>query len=151
MATYEITGPDGSIYEIDGPEGASEQALIAAVQNQIAQEEKDTRQAEYDEKLAAIRATPEVVEEDDDGGFLDSITPDQVEEFLKGLGGGAAGLLESAALGAITPFAEETESSLRDTIQGIADPVQEFFSADEGSEELGGRELGEGVGSFLGI
>jgi hypothetical protein len=151
MATYEITGPDGSIYEIDGPEGASEQALIAAVQNQIAQEEKDTRQAEYDEKLAAIRATPEVVEEDDDGGFLDSITPDQVEEFLKGLGGGAAGLLESAALGAITPFAEETESSLRDTIQGIADPVQEFFSADEGSEDLVGRKLGEGVGSFLGI
>ena len=28
MATYEITGPDGSIYEVDGPEGASEQALM---------------------------------------------------------------------------------------------------------------------------
>ena len=40
MATYEITGPDGSVYEVDGPEGASEQALIAAVQDQIAQEEK---------------------------------------------------------------------------------------------------------------
>ena len=107
-------------------------------------------QEEYEAEMARINAVPEEPEEDD-GGFLDAITPDQLEEFLKGLGGGAAGLLESAALGAITPFAEETESSLRDTIQGIADPVQDFFSADKGSEDLVGRKLGEGVGSFLGI
>ena len=101
-------------------------------------------------KLAEIAVTP-VEEEDDDGGFLDDITPDQLEEFLKGLGGGAAGLLESAALGAITPFAEETESKLREKIQDFADPVQEFFAPDAGSEDLVGRKLGEGVGSFLGI
>ena len=151
MATYEITGPDGAVYEVDGPEGASEQALIAAVQNQIAQEEKAKRQADYDKRLAEIRAEPEEIKEEDDGGVLDDITPDQLEEFLKGLGGGAAGLLESAALGAITPFAEETESKLREKIQDFADPVQEFFAPDAGSEDLVGRKLGEGVGSFLGI
>ena len=150
MATYEITGPDGSIYEVDGPEGASEQALIAAVQDQIAQEERAKIEEDYQSSIAEPVVASEEPEEDD-GGFLDSITPDQLEEFLKGLGGGAAGLLESAALGAITPFGEETESSLRETIQGIADPVQDFFSADEGSEDLVGRKLGEGVGSFLGI
>jgi hypothetical protein len=105
---------------------------------------------EYQTEMARINAVPEVVEEDD-GGFLDNITPDQLEEFFKGLGGGIAGLLESAALGAITPFGEETESSLRESIQDIADPVQDFFSADKGSEDLVGRKLGEGVGSFLGI
>ena len=71
--------------------------------------ERDRSEEERKAKLAEIAVTP-VEEEDDDGGFLDDITPDQLEEFLKGLGGGAAGLLESAALGAITPFAEETES-----------------------------------------
>ena len=105
---------------------------------------------EYQDEMARINAVPEEPKEDD-GGFLDDITPDQLEEFLKGLGGGAAGLLESAALGAITPFAEETESKLREKIQDFADPVQEFFAADAGSEDLVGRKLGEGVGSFLGI
>ena len=112
--------------------------------------ERDRIEEERKAKLAEIAVTP-VEEEDDDGGFLDDITPDQLEEFLKGLGGGAAGLLESAALGAITPFAEETESKLREKIQDFADPVQEFFAADAGSEDLVGRKLGEGVGSFLGI
>ena len=112
--------------------------------------ERDRIEEERKAKLAEIDTAP-VEAEDDDGGFLDDITPDQLEEFLKGLGGGAAGLLESAALGAITPFAEETESKLREKIQDFADPVQEFFAPDAGSEDLVGRKLGEGVGSFLGI
>ena len=151
MPTYSIQGNDGKTYSIEGPEGATETEVITAIQAELDQEEKTKIQEEYQAEMARINAVPEVVEEEDDGGFLDDITPDQLEEFLKGLGGGAAGLLESAALGAITPFGEETESSLRESIQGIADPVQDFFSADKGSEDLVGRKLGEGVGSFLGI
>ena len=136
MPTYSIQGNDGKTYSIEGPEGATETEVITAIQAELDQEEKTKIQEEYQAEMARINAVPEVVEEEDDGGFLDDITPDQLEEFLKGLGGGAAGLLESAALGAITPFGEETESSLRDSIQGIADPVQDFFSADKGSEDL---------------
>ena len=150
MPTYSITGNDGKTYSIDGEAGATEAEVIAAIEAELEQQERAKIEEDYQSSIAEPVVASEEPEEDD-GGFLDSITPDQLEEFLKGLGGGAAGLLESAALGAITPFGEETESSLRDTIQGVADPVQDFFSADKGSEDLVGRKLGEGVGSFLGI
>jgi len=150
MPTYSITGNDGKTYSIEGEAGATEAEVIAAIEAELEQQERTRIEEEYQSKIADIKTAPEEPKEDD-GGFLDDITPDQLEEFLKGLGGGAAGLLESAALGAITPFAEETESKLREKIQDFADPVQEFFAPDAGSEDLVGRKLGEGVGSFLGI
>lgn len=76
---------------------------------------------------------------------------DEGEEFLKGIGGGAVNILESAALGAITPFGEDTESELRETIQSIGGSAKSLFEADEGSEDLVGRKFGEALGSFAGI
>ena len=76
---------------------------------------------------------------------------DQIEEFFKGIPGGAAGLLESAALGGATVLDEDEEDAARKAILGVSDPVREFFSADKGSEELVGRKFGEALGSFLGI
>ena len=73
MASYEATGPDGRIYDIEGPEGLSDQEIIAAVQRQIAEEER----------LAELE--PDFI--------------DQIEEFGKGIPAGAIGFFESAALG----------------------------------------------------
>ena len=39
MATYRVQGPDGATYRIEGPEGATDEQLISAVQDQIAQGE----------------------------------------------------------------------------------------------------------------
>ena len=52
---------------------------------------------------------------------------DEGQEFLKGIGGGAVNILESAALGAITPFGEDTESELRETIQSIGGAAKSLF------------------------
>ena len=37
MATYRVQGPDGATYRIEGPDGATDEQLISAVQDQIAQ------------------------------------------------------------------------------------------------------------------
>ena len=87
-----------------------------------------------------------IEEEVEEPGILD-----QGEEFIKGIFGGAVGLGESAALGAVTPFGEDTETAAREGILSATDPVREFFAADKGSEEIFGRKFGEALGSFLGI
>ena len=147
MPTYQVTETDGSVYEVDGPEGATEEQIIRAVQDSLTgggiQEAEEARRA-YDAYLRRpIAARPEEIEEPD--------IIDQVEELFKGIPAGAANILESGALGAITPFEEETELALRKGIKGFFDPVQEFFSPDKGSENLVGRKFGEGLGSFAGI
>ena len=76
---------------------------------------------------------------------------DQFEEFGKGIFGGATGLLESSALGAVAPLGEGTETAAREGILSVSDPVRGFFAADKGSEEIFGRKFGEALGSFLGI
>jgi hypothetical protein len=148
MPTYEFTETDGSVYEIDGPEGATAEQIAAAVRNSLAiekgrQEEEEARRAYEAYLTTPIAARPEEIEEP-------GIT-DQLEEFIKGIPAGAANILETGALGAITPFEEETELALREGIQGFFDPVQEFFAPDKGSEDLALRKIGEGVGSFVGI
>jgi len=105
---------------------------------------KNPDQSALADELFKQQEVPEEVIEDPD--FLD-----QIEEGLKGIGGGAAGLLESAALGAITPLGEETEAYLRGGIQSVGDAAQSLFEADKGSEDLVGRKFGEGLGSYAGI
>ena len=50
--------------------------------------------------------------------------PGMLENIGAGLGAGAVGLYESAALGAITPFDEDTENLLRDYIKSGADAIR---------------------------
>ena len=76
---------------------------------------------------------------------------DEIEEGIKGIGGGAVNILESAALGAITPFGEDTESYLREGIQSVGGAAKSLFEADKGSEDLVGRKFGEALGSYAGI
>jgi len=125
MASYEATGPDGQIYDLEGPEGLSDQEIIAAVQRQIAEEER----------LAELEPD-----------FLD-----QIEEFGKGIPSGAIGFLESAALGGAALLSDENEEAARETIQGVAASARSPFSADEGSEDAVGRKFGEAFGSFAGL
>ena len=70
---------------------------------------------------------------------------DEIEEGIKGIGGGAVNILESAALGAITPFGEDTESYLREGIQSVGGAAKSLFEADKGSEDLVGRKFGEAL------
>ena len=45
MPTYTITGPDGKDYSIDGPEGATQDQVVAAIQEQLALKNKPIKTA----------------------------------------------------------------------------------------------------------
>ena len=47
MPTYTVDGPDGTTYEIEGPAGATDEEVIAAVQQELAKE----RRAELDKRI----------------------------------------------------------------------------------------------------
>lgn len=69
-------------------------------------------------------------------------------EIPKGLLSGAAGMLESAALGAATLLPEGVEDPARELIRGAGYAAQRRLLPDIGLEESIGRRLSEGVGSF---
>ena len=153
MATYELALNDGSKLKVQAPAGATQDEIIALANQQFNIQDIDRarRDAELDAELAAL--TPEYEEPADDGGLLDDITPDFLEETLKGTVAGAAGIVESAALGAATVLDEEAEVAVRDGIKSLFDPIQEALSVDEdtGGFARGARKFGEGLGSFGGI
>ena len=108
--------------------------------------EKATRLREEGEEQLRLLEEQEVEEEPEEADIID-----QFQEFGKGIFGGATGLLESSALGAVAPFGEETETAAREGILSVSDPVRGFFAAEKGQEEIFGRKFGEALGSFLGI
>ena len=67
-----------------------------------------------------------------------------VENVLSGLGAGAVGMYESAALGGATLFEEEAEDKARDKIKRVA----ESFRPDGGDKESLTYKLASGIGSI---
>ena len=140
---FKIADGAGNIYEVEAPEDTSDAALHNHVAGEIYAREREAQEA----AIAAAYASnvPEAVPEETD--FID-----QIEEFGKGLVGGAAGLVEGAGLGAATLLDEENELALRKGIQAVGDFGEEYiYGADKGSEQLVGRKFGEALGSFGGI
>lgn len=72
----------------------------------------------------------------------------QLSEFGRGIRRGAGGLFETAALGMVTPFEEETEQRLREGIRSLGLSWQERYAPAIGREETVGGRLGEAVGSM---
>ena len=98
----------------------------------------------YDSLNKAIEAT------DDETTFSEFI--DQVQEGFKGIIPGAAGTVETAAVGASALAPDEgfiTEKGIRDTASDVLRPLKEFAAPEAGFEESAGRKIGEGLGSFL--
>ena len=67
-----------------------------------------------------------------------------VENVLSGLGAGAVGMYESAALGGATLFEEEAEDKARDKIKRVA----ESFRPEGGDKEALSYKLASGIGSI---
>ena len=118
MPTYSAVASDGVRYDIEGPPGATQEEILAAIEDGISFESDIERErAEY---LAYLRDRKEIQPEPEETDFLA-----QIEEFGKGIVGGGAGLIEQAALGAITPLGEDTELALREGIQSVVDLGEE--------------------------
>lgn len=136
MALYEVTGPDGKVYEVEGPAGATDAQVIAAVRAQIS---GSSRESDVEAQVLADMRRAELLKED----------PSFFENILSGLGAGAVGTLESAALGAATLLDEENELAAREAIKGAA----EYIGPDGGDPDSMSYKLASGVGSlgaFLG-
>jgi hypothetical protein len=152
---------DGRSFTLD--DGLSDDEAYNIIQNFLATEEDNVdtygRSSVAEEEDAARKELealyaeePEIEEEVDEGGFFDQITPDFVEEGIKGTIGGAAGLVESGLLGAATVLPESAELAVRDVIQSAGDFGEKYiYGADKGSEDMVLRKFGEALGSFGGI
>ena len=152
---------DGRSFTLD--DGLSDDEAYNIIQNFLATEEdnvdtygrssvEEEEDAARKELEALYAEEPEIEEEVDEGGFFDQITPDFLEESIKGTIGGAAGLVESGLLGAATVLPESAELAVRDVIQSAGDFGEKYiYGADKGSEDMVLRKFGEALGSFGGI
>ena len=150
MPLYELNLKDGTTLDVEAPDGATEAQIISLANQQYTPQAID--RARRMAELRAVRPSDDVEEFEDDEGFLDDITPDFLEEFLKGTASGVAGILESGALGAATILPEREELAVRDGINSLFDPVQEALSIDRdtGGFAAGTRKFGEGLDIFRG-
>jgi len=142
MPLYEIQKKDGTPVRVEGPPNATWNELVDLYSRKQQQKRQST---------VTPTSTPYISpyltrQTKTDPGILSLLN-----EFQKGTRAGAVQMFESAALGAITPFGEETELKAR---KGVKD----FFELDAtkaapGLEDSVPRRFGEALGSFgaLGI
>jgi hypothetical protein len=142
MPLYELTLKDGSTIQVEGPQGASAADLVN-IYNRQTDTSGLAQERAIQEEIAARRAKLRATAPTREAGVLDYLG-----EIPKGLAAGAAGLVESAALGAITPLDEEAELAARESIQSAGRGVREYLEPDIGLEEAVPRKFSEALGSF---
>ena len=144
MPLYEIQKRDGTPVRVEGPPNATWSQLVDI----YTKDQQRKRQPTTIPTTTTPYISPYLTRKTEkaDPGILALLN-----EFQKGTRAGATQMFESAALGAITPFGEETELKAR---EGIKD----FFELDAtrpapGLENSIPRRFGEALGSFgaLGI
>jgi hypothetical protein len=142
MPLYELTLKNGSTIQVEGPQGASAADLVN-IYNRQTDTSGLAQERAIQEEIAARRAKLRATAPTREAGVLDYLG-----EIPKGLAAGAAGLVESAALGAITPLDEEAELAARESIQSAGRGVREYLEPDIGLEEAVPRKFSEALGSF---
>jgi len=139
MRMYSGVGPDGKEYEIAGPEGISQEQVDAEIARQIGVVEREAFDSSLSESQQALidAMFPEAAPKE--AGFFENV--------LTGLGAGATGLYESAALGIATALDEENELEVRRIIQETADAI----GPEGGDKDSIVYQVAQGVGSILGL
>ena len=143
MPTYEIVKKDGTPVRVEGPEGATTKQLIDILKrgkSSIPAKDTTDQRAAISQRLAQLAP----------GSFGQG-----AKELGKGILGGAAGILETGALGAadfLTP--DPLDDVVRDAIKvpfgGIQDALAPAANVGVGASKIP-RKFGEALGSFGGI
>jgi len=145
MPIYELELRDGRTFDVEAPAGATKEQLASALSQQMMPQQQgpsafdqaeEARMAELQERQKAAQAR-----------LAEFNQPGVTENILSGLGSGAVGLFESAALGAATLLNEGDETEARRVIQEAADAI----TPEGGDKEATTYKLAQGVGSILGF
>ena len=148
MAQYRISTPQGNVL-VEAPEGASREDVIG-IYNRTLEYDKgsDARQAQASDRAynTALREQAVATARSREPGVLDYFG-----EVPKGVIGGAAGLLESGALGLAALLPEGAENVVRDGIQSVGGAVQDYVSPDINLGDSIPRKFSEAAGSMAGL
>ena len=149
MAIYELTDPNGNKIRVEGPSGATREQIVGIYNNTMAERER-----EPERRLRAGLENYYGTQRDIAGQIARSRKPtfgDYLGEIPKGLIGGAAGLVETGALGLAALLPEDAENVVRDGIKKAGQAVQDYVPPDFNLEDSIPRKVSEAGGSFAGI
>ena len=143
MAQYRISTPRGNVL-VEAPDGASREEVIG-IYNRTLEYDKgsDARQIQAADRAYndALRGQAVATARNREAGVLDYF-----EEVPKGLIGGAAGMVETGALGLAALLPEGAEDVVRDGIKAVGGAVQDYVSPDINLGDSIPRKVSEATG-----
>jgi len=149
MALYELTDQTGNKVQVEGPSGATKEQIVQIYNNTMAEQERAPER-----KLRAGLEKYYGTQQELAGNIARSRKPtigDYFGEVPKGLIGGAAGMVETGALGLAALLPEGAEDVVRDGIKAVGGAVQDYVVPDFNLEESIPRKVSEATGSFVGL
>tara|TARA_R110002020_G_scaffold401975_1_gene612173 strand:+ start:1857 stop:8624 length:6768 start_codon:yes stop_codon:yes gene_type:complete len=149
MALYQLTDRSGNKIQVEGPSGATKEQVVAIYNNTMAERER-----EPERRLRAGLENYYGTQREIAGQIARSRKPtfgDYLGEIPKGIIGGAAGLVETGALGLAALLPEDAENVVRDGIKKAGKAVQDYVPPDFNLEDSIPRKISEAGGSFAGI
>ena len=149
MALYELTDQTGNKVQVEGPSGATKEQIVQIYNNTMAEQERAPER-----RLRAGLEKYYGTQQELAGNIARSRRPtfgDYLGEVPKGLIGGAAGMVETGALGLAALLPEGAEDVVRDGIKAVGGAVQDYVVPDFNLEESIPRKVSEATGSFVGL
>ena len=149
MALYELTDQTGNRVQVEGPSGATKEQIVQIYNNTMAEQERAPER-----RLRAGLENYYGTKQEIAGDIARRRKPtfgDYLGEVPKGLIGGAAGMVETGALGLAALLPEGAEDVVRDGIKAVGGAVQDYVVPDFNLEESIPRKVSEATGSFAGL
>jgi hypothetical protein len=149
MPLYQLTDRSGNKIQVEGPSGATKEQIVSIYNNTIEQQNR-----EPERRLRAGLENYYGTKQEVAGDIARRRKPtvgDYFGEIPKGLIGGAAGMVESGALGLAALLPEDAENVVRDGIKAVGGAVQDYVVPDFNLEESIPRKVSEATGSFVGL
>jgi len=149
MAQFILDTGDGRKATVDAPAGSTREQVIDRY-NQALQRQLDAPRIADENRLQQGREARRRAGDAQMAAYKPTIM-DYVAEVPKGLVGGAAGMIESGALGIAALLPEEAENVVRDGIKYVGGAAQEYVEPTQNTGDSVPRKFSEALGSFAGL
>ena len=149
MAQFILDTGDGRKATVDAPAGSTREQVIDRY-NQALQRQLDAPRIADENRLQQGREARRRAGDAQMAAYKPTIM-DYIAEVPKGLVGGAAGIIESGALGIAALLPEEAENVVRDGIKYVGGAAQEYVEPTQNTGDSVPRKFSEALGSFVGL